>query len=572
MTSTVVPETLLASRYRLVHRLAGGGMGQVWRAQDTILGRPVVVKLLSSEFAEDQASLHRFRIEARRTAALSHSGIASVFDYGEIEEPNPTAYLVMELVEGDPLSVVLAREGRLDPERVLDVIAQAALALTSAHQAGVVHRDIKASNLVIRRDGVVKVTDFSLACTIGEAPRTEIGLVGGTPAYFSPEQVAGRPLTPASDVYALGVVAYECLAGRRPFSGEHPIGLALAHRRHPPPRLPSDIPVPVRALVERAMAKDARARPTADALAANAIMARTALLEERHQDIQVGGSRRPAGDRVRGSSGSPVISRLASTNGSNGNSRHGNGLRRVGGSHGIESPERAEGFGAQAHATDPDQDTGEWTPVFLMFTLAWSRCRRPLAVSAMLAVFTVLATMLTAATRQPTPTVMVPSVSGKPITTAAQLLVRAGFEVRERTQPNRSVRANVVLAQEPAAGRRLQRGTPVTLIVSTGPAAVTVDPADYIGQPLDTVRAALIRLRLRVTVETGPTTGNPQTVMGVTPSGPLRQGDTVTITASSSRRSASVISSSDGSAPLTQEHDGKVEHKHRHGHDHDNHD
>src|SRR6266568_3984615 len=165
MTSTLAPEALLAGRYRLVHRLACGGMGQVWRAADEVLGRSVAVKLLSSEFAEDRAFLDRFRTEARRTAALSHPGIASVFDYGEIEEPHPTAYLVMELVEGAPLSAVLAREGRLDPERVLDVVAQAALALGAAHQAGVVHRDVKPSNLMIRRDGVVKVTDFGIART-----------------------------------------------------------------------------------------------------------------------------------------------------------------------------------------------------------------------------------------------------------------------------------------------------------------------------------------------------------------------------------------------------------------------
>jgi serine/threonine protein kinase len=276
MTSTLAREALRAGRYRLIHRLACGGMGQVWRAADEVLGRPVAVKLLSGEFAEDRAFLDRFRTEARRTAALSHPGIASVFDYGEIEEPNRTAYLVMELVEGAPLSAVLAREGRLDLERVLDVVAQAALAIGAAHQAGVVHRDVKPSNLLIRRDGVVKVTDFGIARTIGEAPRTEIGLVVGTAAYLSPEQVACQPVTPVSDVYALGVVAYECLAGQRPFTGEHPVALALAHQRHAPPPLPPDVPEPVRALVEQAMAKDARTRPAAVALAGHAVMARTA--------------------------------------------------------------------------------------------------------------------------------------------------------------------------------------------------------------------------------------------------------------------------------------------------------
>src|SRR6266487_4671556 len=292
MTSTVAPEALLAGRYRLVHRLACGGMGQVWRAQDTILERPVAVKLLSSELTEDPAFLRRFRIEARSTAALSHPGIASVFDYGETGEPNPTAYLVMELVEGAPLSAVLAREGRLDPERVLDVVAQAARALGAAHQAGLVHRDVKPSNLLIRRDGVVKVTDFGIARMIGEAPRSEVGLVVGTAAYLSPDQVACRPVTPASDVYALGVVAYECLAGQRPFTGEHPVALALAHRRSPPPPLPDDVPHPVRELVARAMAKAPGARPpSAGTLGRQALVTRAALPEGRHPADAPGSAR-----------------------------------------------------------------------------------------------------------------------------------------------------------------------------------------------------------------------------------------------------------------------------------------
>jgi serine/threonine protein kinase len=543
MSSTVVPKSLLAGRYCLVHRLASGGMGQVWRAEDKVLGRQVAVKLLRSELAGDQAFLDRFRVEARRTAALSHPGIASVFDYGEIEEPDPTAYLVMELVEGAPLSAVLARRRRLDPERVLDVVAQAALALEAAHRAGVVHRDVKPSNLVIRPDGVVKVTDFGIARAIGELPRSEIGLVVGTAGYLSPEQVACRPATPASDVYALGVVAYECLAGRRPFTAENPVALAIAHQRHPPPPLPPDVPKPVRALVEQAMAKDARTRPPADALAGNAIMARTALLEERHRSTRAGGNGRPAGDVLSGSSGSPASSGPASSN-----------------------PGSSDD-GAQAHTIHPEQDTGEWMPVSMLLTQAVLSRRRPLAVTAMLTVLAVLATVLTAATAQHVPTLTVPSVSGQPVTTAGQLLARAGFQVRERARPNRWVKAGIVLAQDPPAGTRLERGTPVTLTISTGPAAVTVDPADYLGQALDDVRDALIRLGLQVAVETGPASGEPGTVVGITPSGALRQGETVTITVASSPlgSSASAVPSGDGSATSAQDRGGKAGRKHRPG-------
>ncbi|HEX8862907.1 MAG TPA: serine/threonine-protein kinase, partial [Actinomycetes bacterium] len=274
---------MLADRYRLVRRLASGGMGQVWRANDEILGRPVAVKLLRSEYAEDPEFVDRFRAEARRTAALSHPGIASVFDYGETCDPDEgtTAYLVMELVEGEPLSALLAREGRLSPAHTLDVVAQAALALDSAHLAGVVHRDVKPSNLLLRRDGVVKVTDFGIAHAADEAPRTEAGLVVGTAAYLSPEQVACRPATPISDVYALGVVAYECLAGRRPFTGDHPIALALAHRRSEPPPLPEDVPESVCELVAWTMSKLPSARPhSAGALGRQALVTRTTLDEQ----------------------------------------------------------------------------------------------------------------------------------------------------------------------------------------------------------------------------------------------------------------------------------------------------
>jgi serine/threonine protein kinase/beta-lactam-binding protein with PASTA domain len=518
MTSTIAPEVVLAGRYRLVHWLATGGMGQVWRAADEVLGRPVAVKLLRSEYARDPAFLDRFRTEARCTAGLSHPGIANVYDYGEVEEPDPTAYLVMELVEGAPLSALLAREGRLDPERVLDVIAQAALALGSAHQAGVVHRDVKPSNLLIRRDGVVKVTDFGISRTAGEAPRTETGVVVGTAAYLSPEQVACRPATPASDVYALGVVAYECLAGRRPFTGEHPIALALAHQRHRPPPLPPDVPEPARALVDLAMAKDLRVRPpNASVLARRVLMTRAAL---------VGRSRWSAATGRGGSPGDPAAGPDAPAPTANGSSSADrNGSARANGHR-----SRRDGH---APVTDPEQDTSQWTPASLVFMRLWSwfRQRRPATAAAMVAVLALLAAAVTgAATTQRGSTVAVPSVVGLRSTTAGQVLARAGFEVRQRAQPDRYTRAGTVLSQDPTAGVRLARGGLVILTVSTGPADVILDPSRYLGEPLDGVRSALIRLGLRVNVETRPADGEPGTVIGINPTGALRQGDAVTVT------------------------------------------
>jgi serine/threonine protein kinase len=527
MTSTLAPQIVLAGRYRLVCRLASGGMGQVWRAADEILGRPVAVKLLRSEYAEEPAFLERFRTEARRTAALSHGGIASVFDYGEVEEPDLTAYLVMELVDGMPLSGLLMREGRLDPERTLDVVAQASLALDCAHRAGVVHRDVKPSNLLIRRDGVVKVTDFGIAHATGEASQSETGMVVGTAAYLSPEQVVCRPATPASDVYALGVVAYECLAGRRPFTGEHPIALALAHHRHRPPPLPPDVPEPVRALVELAMAKDPQVRPpSAAALAHRALMTRASLLATRQRSANgsPGRYRPPAPGASPAPSASVALSASPPLDSLPGH----NGLSASNGATGLNGSRSPNGW----TGADVEQETGEWTPVSLLLTRAWSRSRRlrPVAVAAMLAVLSLLAVALTAATGQHAATIAVPSVDGQSIAEARQALARAGFEVRVRAQPDQFIRAGIIMAQEPAAGTRLARGDLVTLTVSSGPAGVTVDPARYLGKPLDAVRAALIRLGLRVSVKTGPPGGDPGTVVGIDPSGALRQGDGVTVT------------------------------------------
>jgi serine/threonine-protein kinase len=252
---------LLGNRYKLLVPLASGGMGRVWRARDTLLERPVAVKVLRSEFTGDATFRARFRAEAQHTAALHHPNIASVFDYGEIEEDGERlAYLVMELVEGENLSDLLEREGRLSPARTLDVLRQSSSGLAAAHAAGVIHRDIKPGNVLVGNDGVVKITDFGIAWSASSVPLTGTGHVVGTAHYLSPEQAAGGKATPASDVYALGTVAYECLAGRRAFEGENSVQVALKQIREEPQPLPPDVPGGIRQLVERAMAKDPAVR------------------------------------------------------------------------------------------------------------------------------------------------------------------------------------------------------------------------------------------------------------------------------------------------------------------------
>jgi serine/threonine-protein kinase len=255
---------LLADRYRLGNRIAVGGMGEVWEAADTRLDRRVAVKVLKPELCGDAEFLHRFRTEARTTASLNHPGIAAVHDYGEtsavVNGPKDTAYLVMELVEGEPLAAILARERRISAERTLDVLEQAGHALQAAHERGYVHRDVKPGNILVGPTGQVKLTDFGIAKAANAAPVTRSGMVMGTAHYIAPEQALGHEAEPASDVYSLAVVGYECLAGHRPFLSENAVTVAMMHIRDMPPPLPPDVPPHARAVIEATLVKDPRQR------------------------------------------------------------------------------------------------------------------------------------------------------------------------------------------------------------------------------------------------------------------------------------------------------------------------
>ncbi|CAL9491797.1 Serine_threonine-protein kinase PknD [Nocardiopsis dassonvillei] len=250
--------TVLSDRYRLEEQIGSGGMGTVWKATDTLLNRPVAVKLLHPSQMAEPTARERFRTEGRITAGLSHPGIAQVFDYGE---EDGRAFLIMELVVGEPLSQVLKERGGLTPDETLDFIGQAAQALAAAHARGVVHRDIKPGNLLVTGDGRLKLTDFGIARGDMSVTLTQTGMVMGTAQYISPEQASGRPATGASDLYALGVVAYECLAGEPPFTGDSPIALALAHTRDEPPPLPEHVPPELDDLVFLLLCKDPEDRP-----------------------------------------------------------------------------------------------------------------------------------------------------------------------------------------------------------------------------------------------------------------------------------------------------------------------
>ena len=249
---------MLRGRYRLDAHIATGGVGEVWQGTDLAIDRRVAIKVLRPEHEADEEGLARFRAEAHHAGSLSHPNIAQVFDYGEPSGSEP-GYLVMELVDGLSLSQILD-DGPLPPEDVMDVVAQSALGLAAAHRTGLVHRDIKPGNLLLRWDGLLKITDFGIAHADGQTTVTQPGMLIGTPAYLAPERVAGGPATPAGDLYALGVVAHQCLTGQVPFAGEA-LAVALAHLDRELPALPTWVPSDVAALVTGLTRKDPAARP-----------------------------------------------------------------------------------------------------------------------------------------------------------------------------------------------------------------------------------------------------------------------------------------------------------------------
>ena len=254
MTSN--PSPVYNGRYELRSQVARGGTAQVYLARDLLLDRPVALKVLFPELSADHAFVERFRREAQAAANLSHPNIVPVFDWGESDR---THFIVMEYVDGEPLSAIIRAESPLVPARAASIAADIGKALSYAHRHGVVHRDVKPGNVLITSDGLVKVTDFGIARAMGvDEQVTQTGLVMGTATYFSPEQAQGLGVDGRSDVYALGVVLYEMLAGRPPFVGESPVSIAYQHVREEAPPLRSlnpSVPAELEAVVEKAMAK-----------------------------------------------------------------------------------------------------------------------------------------------------------------------------------------------------------------------------------------------------------------------------------------------------------------------------
>jgi serine/threonine-protein kinase len=271
---------VLSHRYTLTEQIAAGGMGEVWAAIDMVLDRKVAVKLLNPALSQESGFVERFRAEATCSAALDHPNITKVYDY-DVDEGSP--YLVMEFVAGQPLSKIISERGPLSAEETVPILIQAARALDAAHRGGVVHRDVKPANILITADGTAKLTDFGIARLVDSVHLTQVGQILGTSLYLSPEQAEGKAANVTSDIYALGVVGHEMLAGHPPFDGGTIVATALAHIRQTPPQLPESVPLGVRNVISAALAKDPSARPASGAAMARALATADAASASRLQ-------------------------------------------------------------------------------------------------------------------------------------------------------------------------------------------------------------------------------------------------------------------------------------------------
>jgi serine/threonine protein kinase len=256
----------IADRFRLKRLIGVGGTGWVWEARDLQTKEPVALKILRDEVAEDVVTQARFRREAETVASFDHPGIARFVAYGHFADdvalPGWTiTYLATELVRGEPLHALIHRSEKLPLRRALEILEGTARALGHAHAAGVIHRDVKPSNILVTKDGTPKLTDFGIARITGENALTNAGIVMGTAQYLSPEQISGDVATPASDVYSLAVVGYEMITGRAPFTGKEPLAVAASHIDQVPDLLPAETGERVQALIATALLKDPRQRP-----------------------------------------------------------------------------------------------------------------------------------------------------------------------------------------------------------------------------------------------------------------------------------------------------------------------
>jgi eukaryotic-like serine/threonine-protein kinase len=427
----VTGNTLIDGRYRVLRRIGSGGMADVYCAEDSHLGRHVAIKVLHRRFAQDQEFVERFRREAKSAAGLNHPNVVGVFDRGEHEG---TYYIAMELLDGQTLKGIVGSEAPLTQERVIDLGLQILQAAGFAHSHGVIHRDFKPHNVIVDQQGHAKVTDFGIA-RAGASEMTETGSIMGTAQYLSPEQAQGHAVTATSDIYSIGVMLYEMLAGRLPFEGDSAVAVALKHLSEPPVPISQwrpDVHPALEAVVMAALAKDPAQRwQSAEDLAAGLEAART--------QIQAG----PNGGQDTAAFAAipvPVAEETAPTQ-----------LAQT-----THPP-------VVAPVEDPRRERRRpwWWYAIGALVLA--------LVGVLL--YLILSGVLATEQRE------VPRVTGKQLVEARALMERAGFEVQtERVQSSQPF--DQVVDQDPNGGEEADEGSTVTLEVSGGPGTVLVPPVE----------------------------------------------------------------------------------------------
>jgi serine/threonine-protein kinase len=474
-------------------------MADVYEGQDTLLNRRVAIKVLHSQFSADEAFVKRFRREAQAAANLSHPNIVGIYDWGQAQG---TYFIVMELVDGRSLRDVLRSEGALLPRRATEIAAEVTAALSVAHQAGLVHRDVKPGNILLAKDGTVKVTDFGIARAWDDSQElTRTGAVIGTATYFSPEQAQGAPADARSDLYALGVVLYEMLTGRPPFTGDSPMSVAFQHvstEAPSPSSLNADVPESLDAIVMQALRKDPSARyQTADEMRSDllavlrgetveaalvAVPAAMAVREDstRVMTTPVPPATVPPDEVYRDLEDEPrsqlpfiltafglvvalgillfFLFRLA-----NGGSTDGDLIEvpNVAGLTQQVATQRLQADGFDVAFEFESSDVEETGNVIRTEPEGGTEVERGITV-----------TLFISTGSQEFP---VPPLVGQPLDVAEDLLQEAGLQLGEVTErPDPNFAAGIVVEQNPASGVRVGADTPVNLVVSTGPETVLV--------------------------------------------------------------------------------------------------